>query len=69
MNVSRQEGRESVLEFRYLIATPQGVEYFTGVRYLRTNNHSVNRPMLAINEAMGFVKEPAFVTLIQEISQ
>jgi len=40
-----------------------------GVRYLRTNNHSVNRPMLAINEAMGFVKEPAFVTLIQEISQ
>ncbi|HEU4743570.1 MAG TPA: GNAT family N-acetyltransferase, partial [Meiothermus sp.] len=38
-----------------------------GVRYLRTNNHSVNRPMLAINEAMGFVKEPAFVTLIQEI--
>lgn len=29
MNVSRQEGRESVLEFHYLIATPQGVEYFT----------------------------------------
>ncbi|HEU4741659.1 MAG TPA: class I SAM-dependent methyltransferase [Meiothermus sp.] len=29
MNVSRQEGRESVLGFHYLIATPQGVEYFT----------------------------------------
>lgn len=29
MNASRQEGRESVLEFHYLIATPQGVEYFT----------------------------------------
>ncbi|PZA08105.1 MULTISPECIES: class I SAM-dependent methyltransferase [unclassified Meiothermus] len=29
MNVSRQEGRESVLEFHYLIATPQGVESFT----------------------------------------
>lgn len=40
-----------------------------GVRYLRTNNHSVNRPMLAINEAMGFVKEPAFVNLVKEISR
>ncbi len=29
MNVSRQEGRESVLEFHYLLARPQGVEYFT----------------------------------------
>lgn len=29
MNVSRQEGRESVLEFHYLIATPQGIESFT----------------------------------------
>ncbi|MER3479976.1 MAG: hypothetical protein C4327_05670 [Meiothermus sp.] len=29
MNVSRQEGRESVLEFHYRIATPQGVESFT----------------------------------------
>jgi GNAT superfamily N-acetyltransferase len=30
-----------------------------GVQFVRTNNHQINRPILAINEAMGFVKEPA----------
>jgi GNAT superfamily N-acetyltransferase len=30
-----------------------------GVQFIRTNNHQINRPMLAINEAMGFVKDPA----------
>lgn len=34
-----------------------------GYYFVRTNNHSVNRPMLSINEAMGFVKEPAWVNL------
>lgn len=34
-----------------------------GFRFVRTNNHSVNRPMLSINEAMGFVKDPARVNL------
>ncbi len=34
-----------------------------GFRFVRTNNHSVNRPMLSINEAMGFVKEPARVNV------
>jgi GNAT superfamily N-acetyltransferase len=30
---------------------------------IKTMNHTVNRPMLAINEAMGFVKQPATVKL------
>ncbi|MCX7600943.1 MAG: GNAT family N-acetyltransferase [Meiothermus sp.] len=34
-----------------------------GARYIRTSNHQANRPMLALNEALGFVKEPAAVLL------
>lgn len=34
-----------------------------GARYIRTSNHQSNRPLLAINEALGFVKEPATVLL------
>jgi GNAT superfamily N-acetyltransferase len=34
-----------------------------GFESIRTMNHVVNRPMLAINEAMGYVKEPAMVML------
>ncbi len=34
-----------------------------GARYIRTSNHQTNRPMLALNEALGFAKEPATVLL------
>lgn len=34
-----------------------------GYTHSRTGNHSVNRPMLAINDAMGFVREAAVVTV------
>src|SRR3972149_6060569 len=33
-----------------------------GYREIRTGNDARNRPMLRINEAMGFVKEPAWIT-------
>jgi GNAT superfamily N-acetyltransferase len=35
-----------------------------GYQRIRTVNHSINRPMLTINEAMGYVKEPAWVNLV-----
>ena len=38
-----------------------------GYERVRTNNHVNNRAMLAINEAMGFVKEPAMVFLRKEL--
>lgn len=34
-----------------------------GVTTIDTMNHSTNRPMLAINEAMGFAKQPAWLYL------
>lgn len=34
-----------------------------GFRVARTMNHVVNREMLGINAAMGFAKEPAWITL------
>jgi GNAT superfamily N-acetyltransferase len=32
-----------------------------GYRQIRTGNNTLNRPMLRINEALGFVKQPAWV--------
>jgi GNAT superfamily N-acetyltransferase len=39
-----------------------------GAQFIRTNNHVINRPMLSINEAMGFIKEPAWVNLKKEMT-
>lgn len=38
-----------------------------GFTHSRTGNHSINRPMLGINEAMGFKREAAMVTLKMEV--
>lgn len=37
-----------------------------GFTHSRTSNHSVNRPMLAVNDRLGFVREAAAVTLLRE---
>ncbi|WP_034383540.1 GNAT family N-acetyltransferase [Deinococcus sp. YIM 77859] len=38
-----------------------------GFTHARTSNHSRNRPMLAINERLGFVREAATVTLKRNV--
>ncbi|CAN5907698.1 GNAT family N-acetyltransferase [soil metagenome] len=40
-----------------------------GVTTIDTQNHSTNRPMLAINEAMGFVKQPALLFLKKDVER
>ncbi len=39
-----------------------------GIREIKTWNDQQNRPMLRINEAMGFVKQPAWIELRKDLS-
>ncbi len=34
-----------------------------GGRVIVTQNHTTNRPMLGLNETLGFVRQPAWITL------
>jgi GNAT superfamily N-acetyltransferase len=38
-----------------------------GAHELRTGNESRNRPMLAINEALGFAKQPVWVAYVKQL--
>ncbi len=48
----------------------KAVEYARshGLKHIRTWNDSLNRPMLAINEALGFAREPAWITFGKDLS-
>ena len=48
----------------------KAVEYARshGLKQIRTWNDSLNRPMLAINEALGFAREPAWITFGKDLS-
>jgi RimJ/RimL family protein N-acetyltransferase len=60
----RRRGTAQALK---LCATRFAVE--NGFRFVRTGNLTNNRPILALNEAMGFVKEPVWFKLQKEVEK
>lgn len=65
--VLQSHRRQGIAQALKLLATQYAQRQ--GYRYIRTSNHQVNRPMLSINEAMGFVKEPAWLELQLELKK
>lgn len=49
----------------------RGIEYARGAGFaeIRTGNETNNRPMLAINEALGYVKQPAWIDLSRTLRE
>jgi len=49
----------------------KGIAYAKAHDYkiIKTWNESGNRPMLALNERLGFVKQPAWITFAKELSE
>lgn len=39
-----------------------------GAPVIRTENATTNQAMLAINEALGFAKQPAWITFVKKIT-
>lgn len=64
--VKKNYRRKGIAQALKLQAAKYALDH--GFAKITTSNHSINRPMLSINEAMGFEKEPAWVYLKKEIN-